>query len=558
MGSPVSATTDDILSLIDVFFEKIYPLPSYAFLHPATTKKRCRDGLVHRPLAQAIAALTVFYTAREREPASQWIQDAEQTIWENLEQPSIPRLQTLLLVIHYRMELGNFQRAFMLAAIAARFAAAMRLNHERPDLDPIAREVRRRIVWSLKIVERYFSIGLPEFELCPFETIYLDLPIPEEEFGADEAGDYGAYSLHVRLESVRRDIMKLNRGVALCDQPFPLLTKVIYDVERDLREIGSRMPSGTNLSVDEISGLLDNPWLPRRILVLISWHQCHCDLYRLLLRGYPEAAPSIVIDAANPNYIATAERACLRHAISIVQILTNLNQQSTRHHLLEYDTAICAYHATRLILYISRSGKTTNRPSPEFAKSRADLTLAALKRFFPSSALANPIIEELQRILRLFSQQNHTAARTVHTSIFHSHDPQQQILPSPIEARQRLAIHSLLRQAEFPHDDEDEQIVTREEGGNINTRGDGTSRTWPSHSSAMASSGIAIGDQSIYTSTMNPESLASGQIGSAVRAEDGWIFDSLVPDQNENWQFPLFASFGRQDLDSFFEPATGP
>lgn len=555
--SPVlSVTPDDLLRLIDVFFNEIYPLPSYAFMHPATTKARCRDGLVHRPLAQAIAALTLLYTAKNHESASEWIHVAEQSIWENLEQPSIPRLQTLLLVIHYRMELGNFQRAFMLAAIAARSAAAMRLNHERPDLDPIAREVRRRIVWSLKIVERYFSIGLPEFELCPFETIYLDLPIPEEAFGADVPGDYGAYSLHVRLESVRRDIMKLNRGVALCDQPFPSLTKLIYDVERDLREIGTKMPTGTSLSVAEIPDLLENPWLPRRILVIISWHQCHCDLYRLLLRDYPEAAPSIVIDAANPTYIATAERACLRHAISIVQILTNLNQQSTRHHLLEYDTAICAYHATRLILYISRSGKTANRPSSEFAKSRADLTVAALQRFFPSSALVNPIIEELQRIIGLFAQQEQAPTGTEYSNMVHNQEAHPEILPSPIEARQRLAIHSLLRQAEFPHDDKDEKRNTGDERDIISTRGDGTSRIWP-QLSTMPNSSISAGDQNMHPSMIHQDASPFAHIENGLRVEDGWMFETVVPDQSENWQFPLFATFERQDLDPFLGTSMG-
>ncbi|KAI1345446.1 hypothetical protein F5Y01DRAFT_300517, partial [Xylaria sp. FL0043] len=96
----------------------------------------------------------------------------------------------------------------MLTATAARFAAAMRLNHERPDLDPITQEVRRRIVWSLKIVKRYFSVGLQEFQACPIETIYLRFPCAENEFGCDNSnGDDGAYSLFVQLELIRHDIM---------------------------------------------------------------------------------------------------------------------------------------------------------------------------------------------------------------------------------------------------------------------------------------------------------------------------------------------------------------
>ncbi|CRK16956.1 hypothetical protein VD0002_g3302 [Verticillium dahliae] len=227
-----------MLVLVDAFFENIYPLPSYAFLHPETTKRRCRDAQVHRALASAVCAIAALHMGRDRQLASRWIQGAEQSIWLHLGSPTIPRLQTLLLIIHFRMETGAFQRAFMLTATAARFAAAMRLNYERPDLDPISREVRRRIVWSLKIMERYFSIGLPEFELCPIESIYLEFPSPEEQFETKSQGENGTYRLLVRLETIRRDVMKLNRSVAPLDESLPSLIKLIRHHQQSLSDIG--------------------------------------------------------------------------------------------------------------------------------------------------------------------------------------------------------------------------------------------------------------------------------------------------------------------------------
>jgi hypothetical protein len=77
------------------------------------------------------------------------------------------------------MDTQAFERAFMLAGIAVRAATAMRLNHERTDVDFVSAEVRRHPVWSLKLMESYFSIGPQEFELCPFETFYLELPCKE-------------------------------------------------------------------------------------------------------------------------------------------------------------------------------------------------------------------------------------------------------------------------------------------------------------------------------------------------------------------------------------------
>ncbi|KAI0377649.1 hypothetical protein F5Y04DRAFT_272995 [Hypomontagnella monticulosa] len=542
-----SAISEEMLSLVDAFFEKIYPMPSFAFLHPPTTKRRCRDGGRHRALALAICALTALYTAQSRDEASLWVQEAEQYIWQHLESPTIPRLQALLLIIHYCMQAGRFQRAFMLIAIAARSAAAMRLNHERQDLDLIAKEVRRRIVWSLKITERYFSVGLPEFELCPFESIYLQLPSSEEEFGAtDQPGDHGSYSLHVRLENVRRDIMKLTRAVALCEQPYPLLSKLTRDFQQGLTEIGSLMPDGTELPLLRIAELLGNPWLPRRVVVMISWHQSHCDLYRILLAGYPEAAPGVVLEAINPTFLAEAERYCLLHATAIIEILTNLNQQSTSRLLLEFDIAICAYHATRLVLFISRFGRTRDRPSPEFATSRADLCLAALKRFYGTSALVRPIIEEIQRSVRAFSQQGYTASSPLTPfSNEPARDNSEDQLSSAAKARQRLAIHSLLRQAEFSDGDDDEETAPARQSNPGNS---GTLCDAQVSPSGIPPRGGLTSEQNQETSPLlyNAADFSGDNLNHQAH------FDGPSPstsDQTENLQFPFSLWFGQYDHD---------
>ncbi|KAK1855543.1 hypothetical protein CCHR01_01867 [Colletotrichum chrysophilum] len=449
-----------IPACVESFFEKVYPLPSHAFLHPETTMERCRAGKIDPALAYAICALATLHSASDlqtRERATPWVQTAEQRIWHHLECPTIARLQALLLIIHYQMETGRFQRAFMLTATAARFAAAMRLNHERPDLDLVAQEVRRRIMWSLKITERYFSVGLPEFEACPIETIYLQFPSAEEDFCPTfEPGDGSCYRLYVRLEIIRRDIMKLTRGVALCDQPFMPLAKLIGDFERDLAEIGSQMPDGTEFPLSQLEVHFNDRWLRRRLFMHVSFHQAHCDLYRILLSGYPEAAPRVVLDAIDEGYITAAYRNCLKHSTSIIQILTNLNQHSPSHLLLEFDTAICAYHATRLVLFLSRSGRTQDLPSPEFAQSRAALCLAALKRFFPASALVKPIINDMERLTQGHAPQKTGIGGLSSPEFQEGRRNLEQQLSTAAKARQRLAIHSLLRQADFTDEDDGE------------------------------------------------------------------------------------------------------
>ena len=418
----------------------------------------------------ALVALSANPGSHDATSSAQWIHTAEQLIWEKLERHTIQRLQALLLIILYRMETGRFQRAFMLVATAARMAAAMRLNHEHPELNEVAREVRRRAIWSLKLVERYFSIGLSEFEVCPFETIYVELPSREDRFNMsnhqraalpDEMAELGVYKLCMRLESIRRDIMKLSRSIALCDDSFLLLPKLINDFEGELSAIREQMPKCLDSSSSVTAELADNTWLPRYMLLYLSWHQCHCDLYRLLLKGYQEAAPSVVLHGIDSSYLANAEKECLQHAIIIIRIMTSLNEHSTKTCLLEFDTAICVYHAIRLVFFITSNGQGPSIPSSEFVISRAALCLAALKRFFPSSVLVKPIVEEIERCLQIFSgggQQAAAASSDCLTSLStDARKDQADQISDVAKARERLAIHSLLLQVECSGDDSDDE-----------------------------------------------------------------------------------------------------
>lgn len=523
-GSFMMPTQDQLDGFLSYFFEVLYPMPSYAFLHPQSTKRRCYSRKKSCSLSLALCSVASVHMrdqsggtfmsvphARMQDLASAWIRAAEQSIWLQLENPSISRLQTLLLIIHYHMETAHFQRAFMLIATAARFAAALRLNHERHHCDHIAQEVGRRILWSLKIVERYFSVGLAEFDMLPLEVIYIEYPQREEVFLGTELNqqdfrgeeENGAYRLLIQLEVVRRDIMRLTRNITLLEEPLVNLAELVDHHRRTIAAI--EIPPHLSHSRGSMGpeDFFEDRWLPRRILAHISWHQTHCDLYRILLPGYSEAASSAVLRDYDASELARAEDLCSHHAMRIIDIITTLNQHSSRWHLLEFDTAICAYHATRLVLYISRLGNRRNRLSPEFALSRAQLCLAALKRFFFASALVAPIIRELEQSIRVFSTQQHQKQRgracssvsisqrtgngtppeisaiATNRPLDLPNSPEKSIsnqctdggqdrhLSSAAQIRQRLAIHSLLRRADFPDNDEEDEEARVGQHGTI-------------------------------------------------------------------------------------------
>ncbi|CRL20059.1 Fungal transcriptional regulatory protein, N-terminal [Penicillium camemberti] len=454
--------------LVRNFFEYLYPVPSYAFLHPSTTLAKCNGGTLERPLVLAICALTslhgpVHNMDVDRETSAIWVSNAEETIWKCLENPSMPRLQALLLTISYRMATGSYEKAFMLTAIAARAASAMGLNHEQTHLDPILEETRRRTVWCFKLLESYFSIGLTEFEVCPFECIYLHPPSSEESFGLlcppgsedfaiyalRDQNELGSLNMCIRLASIRRDIMKLTRELAVCSEPYLHLNDVTAGLEEILCELKAEMPNRAGLTTTGLKNLIETPWLPRHIMMVSLWHGCYFDLYRIFLPGYPEAPPSVVLSTIDAQFIHIATRTCIEHALSVINLFCDLNQSCTKPRLLEFATGVCVYHAIRLILFIAHSSTEPDLLSLEFAVSRAELCLAAMKRFFHGLALVQPILDDIAQLIEIFSSSNSaTETLSVFHKVNHGRKSDTRIL-SAARPRQHLAVHSVLQQAKF-------------------------------------------------------------------------------------------------------------
>ncbi|KAH7363398.1 hypothetical protein B0T11DRAFT_318829 [Plectosphaerella cucumerina] len=159
----------DRLHLVVDFFRHIHPIPAYAFLYEEATVQRCLEETIDEALIYSICALSALllgYSKYHPVATATWATRVENMIWASLEQPTIFKIQALALVIQYRIITGNFQRGFLVFSLAARSATALRLSYERTDLSPLAQEIRRRLMWSLVMLDGHFAIGLSECELA--------------------------------------------------------------------------------------------------------------------------------------------------------------------------------------------------------------------------------------------------------------------------------------------------------------------------------------------------------------------------------------------------------
>ncbi|KAK7408600.1 hypothetical protein QQX98_009248 [Neonectria punicea] len=461
-----SSPSDEVAAfLINQYFDRLYPLASYCFLHKATVIQRCREKTIDRALKLAICAITAMYFPKHNDECKAWAQEAEQIILDRLERPSIFQLQASLLLIRYRAGVGQFPRAFIMAGLAARWALALRLNYEHSRLGPVAQEVRRRTFWSLYLLEDSFCVGLKEFDLFDPDTIHLQLPCEDVDFHQErpvstgylqpgkglEPEVLGSRAAFVRLAFIRRGIMRLNRRVFLKEVNLSELFCSMEKFQNDLLRLRTRLAPCDQYPPPNPEEL-HRP--PQYAITHMSWHQCHCDLYRIFLTGYPESTPHAAVEGMAAPDRALMKDKCLGHAEQIVKVLSDFVQHKDERDMLEFDAAVCAYHGARLILFGTYTGRDNTGLPMQMAIGKAQLCLDVITRYFDFSAQLKAMRQELERVIQQHKSWLESSDHRAVSAVDPTPRPPPK-LSKDAHIRQRLAIHSLLRQSEFVDDSRD-------------------------------------------------------------------------------------------------------
>ncbi|KAJ3455519.1 hypothetical protein MRS44_017001 [Fusarium solani] len=404
-ASPDTCPSDDVaISLVEQYFNSLYPLSSYNFLHKATVVQRCRDKTIDKALKLAICAITAIYFSKHGAERDAWTRESERLILDRLERPSIFQLQASLLVTRYRVSMGQLSRAFMMAGLAGRWAAALRLNYEHSGLRPAAQEVRRRTFWSLYLLDENFSSESKGYELFHPDTIHLQLPCEEIDFTEERLVNTGYLHSDKGLEP---------RAIGL-HAAFVKLTFI-------RRRIRMLAPSGQYPPSDPIKLYRS----PQHASLHLSWHQCYCDLYGIFLTQYPGLSPYLGTEGITPTKLALMKDKCFGHTEEIVEILSSIIQQKDEGNMLEFDVAM--------------------------AIDKAQLCLDVITQCFGFASHVKPIRQDLERLIRQHRLWLESPGRRDVAAVdVNPWRPSQTSTAAYI--RERLAIHNLLRQSDNDED----------------------------------------------------------------------------------------------------------
>ncbi|KAJ3570730.1 hypothetical protein NPX13_g5634 [Xylaria arbuscula] len=478
---------------LEDYFEHLYPLPFFAFLHKPTVTRRCRDGTVNEPLKFASKETAAQQLCLRCHVAAPPAYNTSPPLGKEGGAAHSPAHRAPI----YLSFTGSTpyhplpNRKRRVPYCFSRTAVALRLNYERAELAFVAQEARRRLFWALYILDDYFCVGLREFELLPEETIYLQLSCREEIFEAgepcqtgmlrpsasDNVAAMGLRGAYLRLISTRRAIMRFNRRVGLGEESPSAIGHRIHRFEQDLACLQAALSPEHQYSISNLSSCA---WPAQYVMLHVSYYQCHCDLYRMFLNGYTEAAPSIFLASIRHQDCIAMQAKCLEHAENIIRILgdfvaghTRDSPNSSQLLLLERDAAVCAFESARLVMFGARLPCATSTLEDSIYKARG-ISLYFITEFFQYSASTRPLIVALETLISSYSKrlvrqaQPDTRIQGAHTELepeLEPAAPRSSNISRQASSRQRLSVQSLLLQSDFA--DDSHEIAGPSSGSNV-------------------------------------------------------------------------------------------
>ena len=197
------ASHAELRPLLGAFLTHLFPTQALAIVHRGDLYRDIPERGLSRVLIKAICAASFRFSAGA-DPLhpdgghlpAQWAREARIAILSEVDRFSETRLATLLVLFHHEYNCGRFASSWMLVGLAVRMAYALRCNieaeddttlpstpvsHPRP-MTWIARETRRRLMWSAFCADRFASAAVPHYTSCESATVLCRLPCNNHNF----------------------------------------------------------------------------------------------------------------------------------------------------------------------------------------------------------------------------------------------------------------------------------------------------------------------------------------------------------------------------------------
>lgn len=400
-----------ILKTFEHFFRHIHHIPLFSYLHQASLMQRYHTGSMDRPLLLSLIGITSLLTDLghghgAREYGSRCVAVAERLILRELDRPTVLKIQALVLIIKHRIFCRRFSDAFMLTGLASRFAAALRLNHENPRLCFLAQESRRRLMWSLFMIDIGMAAGHPDFTLWAHRPGLIDLKLPcnERNFEYDLpevteslapppplpdgslpplTDNVGFLALHIRIQWIRSRILAFTKEFvnhSIRQMDLAGLPRKMQELRADLDAFEARLPVAFRWNAANLRLRAYHPRLCVFLMTHLWWRQCHCDLYRMVLVGRRESLPKKAIAMLDPDFVRRCQVQCWEHAKAMADMLALVTQFEKGVPVSDLDLPVCVYQCANTLHYTLAATPDMPDVSPAIVSELSNVCLKVVKQ----------------------------------------------------------------------------------------------------------------------------------------------------------------------------------
>ncbi|KAI2850926.1 transcriptional regulator family: Fungal Specific TF [Aspergillus niger] len=315
-------------AMLDTYFTRLHGKP-YWILDETATRQRHQHGQLPMHLSMAIYALTLRYTTPNPPQGSlEYARQARRLV--DIDNPSIEGTQSLLLLCHTFFAYGCGKTAYMVLANAVSMTLALDLYREAPAALPAAeREMRRRLFWTVYVMDRFLTCGSKRPCLIADHSIVLRLPGSGSETGEwfNPVGPNIHYSPDRRkgpggpalLVDITRILGVTHRYLAAGgvkgDSHFPW--HALSNLSKIRQEL-DLWAAGTQDLFASIETLFGHPESTLLLLSKLIYHLVHCLLYRPFL---PIDLVELRGTGQHQSWQIEATTLCFSHANAIAELV---------------------------------------------------------------------------------------------------------------------------------------------------------------------------------------------------------------------------------------------
>jgi len=152
-----------VRSHVNAFFEFIYPIPGYSFLHRAEILRQYSSGDMPSVLLLAMCGAVsrfISMSANAVKRSKSWIEAAESKVLRSLGETKLYYAEALIILGFNRRCNHQSGKTFFFVSLAARMAYHLKLYRENHDIPFMEQERRRRLVWCIFAVDRFCAGGV--------------------------------------------------------------------------------------------------------------------------------------------------------------------------------------------------------------------------------------------------------------------------------------------------------------------------------------------------------------------------------------------------------------